>query len=86
MGELHNLGYFFTVTHVDIHYKKPARLGDTVEVTTEITELRNASMTFKNLISRDNTLLVEADVTIAYIDNKGKPHRLPDAFKKISSP
>lgn len=86
VGELHNLGYFFTVTHVDIHYKKPARLGDTVEVTTEITELRNASMTFKNLISRDNTLLVEADVTIAYIDNKGKPHRLPDAFKKISPP
>lgn len=83
VAEVHNLGYFFTVTHVDIHYKRPARLGDMVEVTTEMTELKNASLTLKNQILRDNILLVEAYVTIAYIDKTGKPRRMPDDFKKI---
>ena len=83
VAELHNLGYFFTVTHVDIKYKKSAKLGDIVEVTSEIIELRNASLTIKNRILRDDTLLVEAHVTIAYIDKNGRPHRLPDSFKNI---
>lgn len=82
VAELHKNGYFFTVTRVDIHYKKPAKLGDVIEVSTEITEIKNASLTLKNQIFRDDSLLIEAYVTIAYIDKIGKPHRLPDDFKK----
>jgi len=82
VAELHKNGYFFTVTRVDIQYKKPARLGDVIEVSTEITEIKNASLTLKNQIFRDDSLLIEAYVTIAYIDKFGKPHRLPDDFKK----
>lgn len=41
VAEFHDAGYFFVVTHVDIKYKRPAKLGDIIEVTTEITELRN---------------------------------------------
>ena len=81
--ELHNLGYFFIVTHVDIYFKKPARLGDIIDVTTEIMEIKNASLTLKNLIVRDSTPLIEAYVTVAYIDKSGRPHRLPDEFKKL---
>ena len=81
VAELHNLGYFFTVTRVDIQYKKPAKLGDVIEVSTEITEIKNASLTLKNQIFRDDSLLIEAYVTLAYIDKSGKPRRLPDEFK-----
>ena len=84
VAELHKNGYFFTVTRVDIQYKKPARLGDVIEVSTEITEIKNASLTLKNQIFRDDSLLIEAYVTIAYIDKIGKPHRLPDDIRKIT--
>ncbi len=54
-----------------------------VEVSTEITETKNASLTLKNRIFRNDTLLIEAYVTIVYIDKFGKPHKLPDEFKKL---
>ncbi len=83
--DLHNLGYFFTVTHADIRYKKPARLGDMIEVITELDEIRHASFIVKHQILRDGILLIEASITIAYIDKNGKPYRLPDAFKDSAS-
>lgn len=83
VAEFHYSGYFFPVTHVDIYYRKPARLGDIIEVTTEIEELRNATITVKNQIFRNDTLLVEAHVTLACIDKEGRPKRLPEGFMKI---
>lgn len=83
VSELHNRGYFFPVTHVDIYYRRPARLGETIELTTELKETKNASMTIKNQIFRSDTLLIEAYVTIACIDKEGKPKRFPDSFMKI---
>lgn len=79
----HNEGFFFVVTHVDISYKRPARLGETVDVTTDVEELKNVSLTIKNRILRDDTLLVEALVTIACIDKDGRPRRLPESFAAL---
>lgn len=81
--DLHNNGYFFTVTHADIRYKKPARLGEMIEVITVPVEIRHASFIIKHQILRDGILLIEAAVTIAFIDKNGKPHRLPEKFKDI---
>jgi len=80
VAEHHHDGSFFVVTHVDISYKKPARLGETIDVTTEVLEVRNASMTIKNCILKDGCLLVEALVTFACIDAEGRPKRLPESF------
>ncbi len=83
VAENHHQGNFFVVTHVDIHYKRPARLGETIEVTTEVQEMRNASMTIKNNIIRGDSLLVEALLTFACIDADGRPRRLPESFRAI---
>ena len=83
VAQYHHSGNFFVVTHVDINYKKPARLGETIEVTTEVEEMRNASMTIKNSILRDGVLLVEALLTFACIDANGRPRRLPESFTAI---
>ncbi len=48
-----------------------------------MTEMRNASAVLKSLIFRNDTLLVEAYVTFACIDNKGKPLRLPRELRKL---
>jgi len=79
----HEKGYFFAVVHVDIQYKKPARLGDTIEVTTEVTEITNATISLKHRALKDENLLVESQVKLACIDNKGRPQRLPAEVKKL---
>lgn len=85
VAELHHKGLFFVVAHVDIYYKRPAKLGDIIGVTTEITELRNASMILKSRIIRDAALLAEAYVTIACIDKDSRPTRFPESFKQLKT-
>jgi acyl-CoA thioester hydrolase len=80
VAEHHHHGYFFVVTHVDISYKRPARLGETIDITTEVEEVRHASMTIRNCILKEGTLLVEALVTFACTDSEGRPKRLPESF------
>lgn len=84
VSAFHAAGSFFVVTHVDIHYRRPARLGDIVTITSEVIETKRASMTIKNRVLRDGTVLVEADVTIACVDRAGRPHRLPEAFHALA--
>src|SRR4030042_3049098 len=84
VAEYHNKGYLFAVIHVDIHYKRPARLGEIIEVSTEIIEMTNATINLKHQILREGTLLVEANVRVACIDKEGKPRRLPESFKKLT--
>lgn len=85
VAEYHNKGYLFAVIHVDINYKRPARLGEIIEVTTEIVEITNATISLKHRILRDSTLLVDANVRVACIDKEGKPRRIPDSFKRLRS-
>jgi acyl-CoA thioester hydrolase len=85
VAECHDKGYLFAVIHVDIRYKKPARLGETIHVTTGIAEMTNATITLKHQIFRGDVLLIEAAVQIASINKDGKPHRLPDGFSSLQS-
>lgn len=84
VAEYHRKGVFFAVTHVDISFKSPAYLGDIITVTTELYELKKASLTVKNQIFRDDKLLVEALITFACLDKNYRPMRLPESFLKLS--
>lgn len=84
VAEYHNKGYFFPVIHVDIHYKKPARLGDVIEVTADLIEMTHATVTFRQDIFRNNILLVESTVKLVCISTDGKPRRLPQEFTSFS--
>jgi len=80
----HYEGLFFVVVHVDISYKKPAKLGDIINISTEPIEIKNATITFLNKITNnDDDLLVEAKVTIACMGTDGKPKRFPQEIKKV---
>ena len=67
---------------MDVHYKKPARLGDTIEITTEVTEITNATISLTHRVMKDEIFLVESHVKLACIDKDGKPKRLPADLKK----
>ncbi len=79
----HEEGNFFVVVHVDINYRHPARLGDIVTITTEIVEITNVTILLRHLVLRENTILVEARIKIAYINKKGRPQRLPQELRRI---
>ncbi len=83
VAELHYQGLFFPVIHAAVSYKRPARLGETINITTEIAEMKNASAVLKSLIFRNDTLLVEAYVTFVCIDKEGKPRRLPGELRRL---
>jgi len=76
----HNKGYLFAVINVDVQYKKPAVLGDIIDVTTEVREVTNVTITLGHQVFRENNLLVEATVRLACITKDGKPRRLPEEF------
>ncbi len=86
IAEYHRKGILFVVSHIDISYKRPASLGDVIDVYSEIYELRGASMTIKNTIKKSEHLLCEALVNIACVNSQLKPMRLPkeliEAIKK----
>jgi acyl-CoA thioester hydrolase len=75
--DYHRRGSLFVITRVDIRYRSPARLGDEIEIATSITKLRRASITLRQEIYREGSIITEADVTAAFLVD-GKPGRLPD--------
>lgn len=83
VADYHNKGYLFAVVHVDVHYRKPAKLGETIEVTTEVTEITTVTITLRHQIFKDAALLVEATVKVACINKEGKPRRLPSEFTPL---
>jgi acyl-CoA thioester hydrolase len=84
VAEYHNRGFFFPVIHVDIHYKKPARLGDVIEVTANLIEMTHATVTFRQEVFRADTLLVDSTVRLACITADGKPRKFPPEFTSFS--
>jgi acyl-CoA thioester hydrolase len=83
VADYHDKGYLFAVVQIDVNYKKPARLGETIEVTTEVMEMTSATITLRHQIFKDTALLVEANVKLACINKDGKPQRLPAEFPSL---
>lgn len=82
--ELGSKGYFFAITKLDINYKGAAKPGDTIEIATSVTDLKRASIHFRQRMSRDEDLLVEAYLTMVLLKDN-RPTKLPDVLNKLPS-
>ncbi|MGH8517337.1 MAG: tol-pal system-associated acyl-CoA thioesterase [Panacagrimonas sp.] len=74
-------GIAFTVASLEIRYLRPARLGDELEATVELSELRRASLTFRQQLRRTSTgeVLSEAVVRAGCVDAATfRPRALPE--------
>ena len=59
----------FVVSKLTIDYHHPARLDDLLEVRSEITDIRRASLTFtQTLMHKNGTLLCRAEVLVACVN------------------
>ena len=72
----------FVVRRMTVDYLAPARLDEQLEVQSEITSLRGASLTFaQRIVNSGGALLSQADVLIACIDpHQMKPRALPKSI------
>lgn len=72
----------FVVRKLTIDYHHPARLDDLLEVRSEITDIRRASLTFtQTLMHKNGTLLCRAEGLVACVNiSLMKPVALPESI------
>ncbi len=76
-------GITFVVRAVTVDYLAPARLEDKLVVTTEITELRRASMKMKQTVTCEERTITYCNVTVATIRTDGRPGRIPAEISTV---
>jgi acyl-CoA thioester hydrolase len=73
-------GFHFVVRAISIEFLKPGRMGDVLEVATEPEEVRGASITLRQRVTRGGDTLIEARVRVAFVSG-GKARRIPTALR-----
>ena len=75
-------GIAFVVKKMDISYDFPARLDDMLTISTQVEQIRKASIIFKQTILNQNKQIISsADVVIACVNmTKMKPCALPKSL------
>ena len=73
----------FVVHRIDIQYKLPARFNDRLIVNSELKDIGSSKIEFRQMIYRENEMLIDASVDVACIDSeKFKPVRIPPTIKQ----
>ncbi|MBK4214799.1 tol-pal system-associated acyl-CoA thioesterase [Paracoccus caeni] len=70
-------GVVFAVRRVEADYLRPAKFDDLLEVVTELAEAKPARIVVDQRVMRGAEMLFAARVTIACLDAKGRPVRVP---------
>ena len=75
-------GILFMVVEAQLKYHSPARYGDVLAISAEISELRKASLVFRHQITRrgQSELLAEGSARLACVNASGKPMKMPPEF------
>jgi len=75
---------YFVVKSIEADYIQPAMLGDTVIVETEMIEKKAASIILIQRVKRDETLLFEMKIRLAYLQDR-KPAKIPSQINSLIS-
>ena len=76
-------GLVFAVRRIEADYLQPARFDDLVQVATRLDMLSAARIVMDQTVTRDGEVLFAARVTIACLDARGRPTRLPAPLAAI---
>ena len=71
-------GALIIVKSCNIDYKKSACLEDKLTIRSFIKSVTKTSFIMNQFISRGDNLLVEAKIHLVFINEKGKPIKIPD--------
>lgn len=76
----------FAVRHMELDFRAPAYIDDVLEVRTRPMAIKGARLMLEQIVSRAGEVLVRGVVTIAVIDETGKPKRMPEMIRKAFEP
>ncbi|GBD48411.1 tol-pal system-associated acyl-CoA thioesterase [Methylopila sp. Yamaguchi] len=71
----------FVVRRMTIDYLRPARMDDVIAITTWVHEVKQASLTLSQSVTRDGETLVTGLAVCAYVRD-GRPVRMPERMRK----
>jgi acyl-CoA thioester hydrolase len=73
-------GALIIVKSCNIEYKKSAYLEDQLSVRSFIKSVTKTSFVMNQFITKDKILIVEAQVHLVFVNEKGKPIKVPDVI------
>jgi acyl-CoA thioester hydrolase len=73
-------GFAFVVRTMQLEFLKPARMNDVLEVVTETEEVRGASVTLHQRIMRDDEVVIDAHVKVAFVSG-GRARPIPKPLR-----
>ena len=68
----------FVVRRMVCEFLKPARLDDLLEVHTRFVDMAGARVEIAQQVMLNGNTVFKADVTVALVDGRGRPKRLPE--------
>ena len=74
-------GLQIVVVRSDVRFRAPATAGDELTISTWLSSVRGASMTWQQRIERHGALVVEAEIRAACRGSDGKPVRIPQTLR-----
>ena len=75
-----DFGSFIIVKSCNIDYKKPSYLEDQLSIRSFVKSITKTSFFMSQFISKDEDLIVEAKVHLVFVNNKGKPVKIPNTL------
>ena len=78
---IEKFGIYIIVKSCNLNFHKPAKLEDNLNIISKVLEVKNVSIRMKQHIFVNDSMIVEAEILLASVDEKGKPSKLPVEFK-----
>lgn len=76
-------GGHFVARRLEADYIQSAKLGDELEVTTELVKMKAASFELSQSVYRESKKIFKLSITLAYITFEGKPQKIDADTKKL---
>ena len=75
---------FIIVKSCNIEYKKSAHLEDELSIRSFVKSITKTSFFMNQIISKENDVIVEAQIHLVFINKEGKPVKIPeDIYSKF---
>jgi acyl-CoA thioester hydrolase len=73
-------GFAFVVRHMQIDFRRSARMDDVLEIVTAPVEVKGASVVLHQEVKRGDEVLIEATVQVAFV-SEGRARRIPQPLR-----
>ena len=70
----------YVVASADLKFVRPARLGETLTIVSTLDQVRQAACVIQQRVMRDDELVVEGSIMVAFVGKDGRPKRQPASW------